>query len=576
MTAISALLLFVSALCLSLADQVTLHRFRRGTRRYREVCTDTLSTSVYARGATWLRWRGLQAEFCRCTSRGREQCHRVPVTTCYIPYCYNGGTCKEAVYTSDFLCVCQAGFTGLQCEINTAEKCIVGRGESYRGTWSVTQSGLSCLNWNSTALQGKKFNALKPRAGTQGLGNHNYCRNPDDDSTPWCYVYKGIQIEWEYCSLPSCPTDPDLECLKDTGKTYRGTAAQTKTGQRCLPWDFPVLRSKVYNAWRSDAVDLGLASHSYCRNPDGDLAPWCHVYKGLKLTWEFCDIRLCEKPPLAPSISGIHAPTAMNRGTCGLREQRALQFRIRGGQKSDITLQPWQAAIRVYLPRPKIYSFFCGGVLIDSCWVLSAAHCFSEGYKAENLQVTLGRTFRLQNSSSDQIFGVEDYWVHDQYDEATEDNDIMLLKLKSDNGICAVYTPEVRPVCLPEPDLVLPEWTECEISGYGKDKEFDAEYSNQVKRGHVRLWPDSQCLPEKLSNRPVTQNMICAGDTRGLDDACKGDSGGPLVCPKDGRLTLLGIVSWGDGCGKKDVPGVYTRVTRYVSWITNKMQANSN
>lgn len=60
--------------------------------------------------------------------------------------------------------------------------------------------------------------------------------------------------------------DPDLECLKETGKSYRGTASQTKTGQRCLPWDFPVLRSKVYNAWRSDAVDLGLASHSYCRS----------------------------------------------------------------------------------------------------------------------------------------------------------------------------------------------------------------------------------------------------------------------------------------------------------------------
>lgn len=46
-----------------------------------------------------------------------------------------------------------------------------------------------------------------------------------------------------------------------------------------------------------------------------------------------------------------------------------------------------------------------------------------------------------------------------------------ILKLKSDIGMCAVNSPEVFPVCLPEPGLVLPSWTECEISGYGKDGE---------------------------------------------------------------------------------------------------------
>ncbi|MGH0182723.1 UNVERIFIED_CONTAM: hypothetical protein FKN15_010323 [Acipenser sinensis] len=147
----------------------------------------------------------------------------------------------------------------------------------------------------------------------------------------------------------------------------------------------------------------------------------------------------------------------------------------------------------------------------------------------------------------------------------------VLLKLTSDTGACALETSFVRPVCLPDPSLSLPDWSECEISGYGKEEEFSAFYSERLKEGHVRLWPSRLCTSDRLSDRLVTENMLCAGDTRGLDDACKGDSGGPLVCSSGGRMNLIGIISWGDGCGKKDTPGVYTRVSKYLGWIQNKI-----
>ncbi|XP_077570720.1 tissue-type plasminogen activator [Stigmatopora nigra] len=566
-----------------MASRAELQRSKRGTRFYLVRCVDDVTSAVRSYGDTWLRWRAQRVEFCRCALRGRELCYTVPVINCYISQCYNGGTCKEALYSSDYICQCPPGFSGSQCEINTKEKCVVGNGDAYRGTWSISKSGAGCINWNATALRGKKFTARKMDASSLGLGNHNFCRNPSQDSAPWCYTYKGTQINWEFCSLPKCEDDKYEECVRGIGLTYRGTKSVTKSGAHCLPWDSPAVTHKNNNAWRSDAAELGLGSHGYCRNPDGDEGPWCHTYKNLQLTWELCDVpkcttRLSSRPAI--TAMGPRGPTTTNdnRGSCGQRLDNTLNrpaFRMFGGRGSDITEQPWQAAINVYQPRLRKHFHRCGGILIDSCWVLSAAHCFGALDKPSRLQVILGRTFRKENASSEQIFNIDKYWIHEKFNNETFDNDIALLKLKSDIGMCAINSPEVLPVCLPESGLVLGDWTECEISGYGKDSEFSAHYSERVKRGFVRLWPRERCVPDVLSGRPVTPNMLCAGDTRGLDDACKGDSGGPLVCRNNDKMTLMGVISWGDGCGQRDKPGVYTRVTRYVNWIQGKMADNA-
>uniref|UniRef100_A0A671FKP6 Plasminogen activator n=1 Tax=Rhinolophus ferrumequinum TaxID=59479 RepID=A0A671FKP6_RHIFE len=472
---------------------------------------------------------------------------------CNEQRCFNGGTCWQALYFSHFVCQCPEGFGGKLCEIDASATCYKDQGVTYRGMWSTADSGAECINWNSSALAWKPYNGRRPDAIKLGLGNHNYCRNPDGDWKPWCYVFKAGKYTSEFCSTPACSKEKNGDCYFGKGLAYRGTHNYTTSGASCLQWNSMILLGKIYTARNSNAQALGLGKHNYCRNPDGDARPWCHVMKDRKLTWEYCDIAQCS--------------------TCGLRQYKRPQFRIKGGLFSDITSHPWQAAIFVQNRRSPGERFLCGGILISSCWILSAAHCFQERFPPHHLKVVLGRTYRLIPEQEEQKFEVEKYIIHKEFDDDTYNNDIALLRLKSDSLQCAQESDTVRTVCLPEADLQLPDWTECELSGYGKHEASSPFYSERLKEAHVRLYPSSRCTSKHLFNKTITNNMLCAGDTRSggdqanLHDACQGDSGGPLVCLKDNRMTLVGIISWGLGCGQKDVPGVYTKVTNYLDWI---------
>ncbi|XP_060489305.1 serine protease 1 [Panthera onca] len=200
---------------------------------------------------------------------------------------------------------------------------------------------------------------------------------------------------------------------------------------------------------------------------------------------------------------------------------------------------------------------FCGGSLINSLWVVSAAHCYKS-----RIQVRLGEHNIAVSEGSEQFINSAKVIRHPRYNANTIDNDIMLIKLSSP----ATLNSRVSAISLPR--SCAPSGSQCLISGWGNVQSFGENYPDVLQCLKAPILTDSAC--RKAYPGQITSNMICLGFLEGGKDSCQGDSGGPVVCNNQ----LQGIVSWGVGCAQRGKPGVYTKVCNYVSWIQQTIAAN--
>ncbi|XP_011633446.1 serine protease snake-like [Pogonomyrmex barbatus] len=212
------------------------------------------------------------------------------------------------------------------------------------------------------------------------------------------------------------------------------------------------------------------------------------------------------------------------------------------------------------------FSYMCGGTLISHTWVLSAAHC-TYGPNGDPTNVRIG-FYELTNQAGIMI-AISDMIRHPEYLPPELYADIALILLESP----VTFSLAIRPACLYQRYDFVPKnaW----VSGWGAT-EFAGDASNRLQKAQLTLISNVKCSEKHNTSievpHGISTNMICAGDVRGnrSSDTCEGDSGGPLqiIHPQNDCLfQVIGITSFGQACGIGDTPGVYTKVSPYLSWI---------
>ncbi|XP_063587070.1 proclotting enzyme-like isoform X2 [Penaeus indicus] len=265
----------------------------------------------------------------------------------------------------------------------------------------------------------------------------------------------------------------------------------------------------------------------------------------------------CHGPPVAMVSEEPGCPTCGVTVAMETKKSKAADERIVGGVSTVKGEYPWMAHLKI-TANPSM-EFMCGGSLVTDKLIISAAHCLE--YDVVHIDVTLGMVDTKIVIASDLVrMRATDFTIHADYDSYNIYNDIAVIKLPR----AVTFTDTIRPICLPTSADTM-EGAVATATGWGT-LSFYGEESQVMQAVDLDVWSNDLCsMAWAKIYMTIASTQVCAlGNGK---DTCSGDSGGPLAVQVDGKYVLLGITSYGHGCATPGVPGVYTRVSSYLTWI---------
>lgn len=304
----------------------------------------------------------------------------------------------------------------------------------------------------------------------------------------------------------------------------------------------------------------------------------------------------CQPAEVVPEPTTLSLPVTASSWThpklnllprdCG----QTVSDRLAYGNVTKVFEFPWMAVLR-YDYNGAITDG-CGGAIINKRYILTAAHCVKTRSTMPLHSVVLGEHTKNQEMDCNiyndkfgkeierdcadpiEVFGIDKFIVHPDYNRPKYSNDIALIRLNRD----VVMKDHIRPICLPVTSALQRQtFDKYIVTGWGTTEEkVGSNILLQANIPHVSIADCQRKMNENRLNIQLSEKQLCAGGVNKVD-TCKGDSGGPLgfsATHNGARFMQFGIVSLGvDSCGEKSVPGIYCRVSAYMDWILNNMEA---
>jgi trypsin len=242
------------------------------------------------------------------------------------------------------------------------------------------------------------------------------------------------------------------------------------------------------------------------------------------------------------------------------------EYRIVGGNTAKISDAPFIVSLR-----DAWGNHTCGGTLISSTWVVTAAHCITLAGKPS---MVFAGSVNSERDKETKSFKVVSVHIHPEYNKNIKDgSDLALLQVKNSSVVPMAL--------LNETDILKYSQQPLKVAGWGNLSE-NGPPAEVLQITEVPYVDQTVCESQFQKQTPKSTShldgtMFCAGYIEGEKDACQGDSGGPIFVYDNLKQShvLLGVVSWGYGCARKNLSGVYTNIANLKSWIDTTIEKES-